>query len=156
MPEGLVVALAQGSFRVFPAQSPTSARSSTGDATMSADAATSSVPASPLAGLTVIDCASYIAGPAAATILSDFGARVIKVEPPEGDPFRYLVPGQSYPWDMDSRNKLSLGLDLKQAPGLAVLDRLLSTADVFITNFPLPARARLGIDAARLCATDPG
>ena len=69
----------------------------------------------------VIDCASYIAGPAAATILSDFGARVIKIEPPEaGDSYRGLLrlPGlpesdENYPWLLTSRNKESLAIDLK-------------------------------------------
>jgi crotonobetainyl-CoA:carnitine CoA-transferase CaiB-like acyl-CoA transferase len=109
----------------------------------------------PLAHLKVIDCASYIAGPASATVLSDFGADVIKIEPPEGDPFRTLVPGATYPWDLDSRNKRSLALDLKQTQGMAVLHRLLAQADVFVTNLPLPARRRLGIDADSLCAAHP-
>jgi crotonobetainyl-CoA:carnitine CoA-transferase CaiB-like acyl-CoA transferase len=112
-------------------------------------------PPLPLAALKVIDCASYIAGPAAATVLSDFGAEVIKVEPPEGDPYRTLVPGATYPWDLDARNKRSLALDLKQPQGMAVLHRLLAQADVFITNLPLPARKRLGIDDATLCPLFP-
>jgi formyl-CoA transferase len=109
----------------------------------------------PLSALKVIDCASYIAGPAAATVLSDFGADVIKVEPPEGDPYRTLVPGASYPWDLDSRNKRSLALDLKRPEGMAVLHRLLAGGDVFVTNLPLPARRRLGIDDATLCPAYP-
>ena len=100
------------------------------------------------AGLHVIDCASWIAGPAAATILSDFGADVIKIEPPgAGDPWRALtpIPGKltdSY-WQLTSRNKRSLALDLKHAEGRAVLYRLLASADVFITNFPLPGAGAL-------------
>src|SRR6266849_9747695 len=107
------------------------------------------------AGLTVIDCASWIAGPAAATILSDFGADVIKIEPPgAGDPWRVLtpVPGKTtdYYWQLTSRNKRSLALDLKHAEGRAVLYRLLASADVFITNFPLPLRERLHIAPANM------
>jgi len=102
--------------------------------------------APPFEGLTVIDCASFVAGPAAATILSDFGAEVIKIEPLEGDPYRYLVPDGTYPWDLDSRNKQSVAIDLKHPEGLAVLYRLVRKADVFITNFPLGARRRLKID----------
>lgn len=109
----------------------------------------------PLADLKVIDCASYVAGPAAATVLSDFGAQVIKIEPPEGDPYRTLVAGQTFPYDMDGRNKASLVLDLKQPEGMQVLHRLLGATDVFLTNLPLPARKRLGIDDARLCAAYP-
>ena len=111
-------------------------------------------------GLRVIDCASWIAGPAAATILSDFGAQVIKLEPPgAGDPWRAspAVPGKitDYWWQLTSRNKRSLAIDLKAPEGLAVLYRLLATTDVFITNFPLPVRERLKIAAADLLAVNP-
>jgi crotonobetainyl-CoA:carnitine CoA-transferase CaiB-like acyl-CoA transferase len=86
-------------------------------------------------------------------VLADFGAEVIKIEPPgDGDPWRtqYKRPGMpasqhNHPWLMDCRNKLGLGLDLKSEAGRAVLERLVSQADVFITNVPLPARERLRI-----------
>jgi crotonobetainyl-CoA:carnitine CoA-transferase CaiB-like acyl-CoA transferase len=112
------------------------------------------------AGLKVIDCASWIAGPAAATILSDFGAEVIKIEPPgAGDPWRASapVPGKvtDYWWQLTSRNKRSLAIDLKPAEGLAVLYRLIASTDVFITNFPLPVRERLKIAASDLLAVNP-
>ncbi len=112
------------------------------------------------AGLKVIDCASWIAGPAAATILSDFGAEVIKIEPPgAGDPWRAStpVPGKvtDYWWQLTSRNKRSLAIDLKHPEGLAVLQRLIGSTDVFITNFPLPVRERLKIAAADLLAINP-
>ncbi len=106
------------------------------------------------AGLKVIDCASFIAAPAAATVMADFGADVIKIEPPgEGDMYRSMLttlPGMpktdiNFPWEMISRTKRSLCLDLKSPDGKAVLDRLVADADVFITNLPLPARRRLGI-----------
>jgi len=107
------------------------------------------------AGLKVIDCASWIAGPAAATMLSDFGADVIKIEPPgAGDPWRGStpIPGKKtdYYWQLTSRNKRSLALDLKHPDGQAVLHRLVSEADVFITNFPLPVRDRLRLADADL------
>ena len=112
------------------------------------------------AGLKVIDCASWIAGPAAATILSDFGADVIKIEPPgAGDPWRAStpIPGKptDYYWQLTSRNKRSLAIDLKTPDGIGVLHRLLATADVFVTNFPLPVRARLKIAAADALALNP-
>ena len=104
--------------------------------------------------LLVIDCASFIAGPAAATILSDFGARVIKIEPPGlGDSYRNLFRLRGAPelmdyfWTLDSRNKESLALDLKQPEARAVLEALIRKADVFITNFPFPIRERLGLRA---------
>src|SRR5215813_5799809 len=112
------------------------------------------------AGLKVIDCASWIAGPAAATILSDFGADVIKIEPPgAGDPWRASVPVPGkvtdYWWQLTSRNKKSLAIDLKHREGLRVLHRLIGAADVFVTNFPLPVRERLQIAAADLLAINP-
>ncbi len=105
------------------------------------------------AGLKVIDCASFIAGPAAATILADHGADVIKIEPPgAGDPYRTLHtrpgvpnPGVDYAWLMDSRTKRGLALDLKAPAGREVLERLVSQADVFVTNYPLPVRERLRV-----------
>ena len=112
------------------------------------------------AGLHVIDCASWIAAPAAATILSDFGADVIKIEPPgAGDPWRALTPIPGKPtdayWQLTSRNKRSLALDLKHPEGRAVLYRLLASADVFITNFPLPVRERLQIAPAQVLPLNP-
>src|SRR3954447_18771814 len=82
-------------------------------------------------GLKVVDLASFIAGPGAAVILSDFGADVIKVEPPTGDLQRILhkVPpqprsGESYPWHLDNRNKRGLALDLKSPSAGKILERL--------------------------------
>ena len=111
-------------------------------------------------GLKVIDCASWIAGPAAATIMSDFGADVIKIEPPGvGDPWRASqpIPGKTvdYYWQLTSRNKRSLALDLKHAEGQAVLHRLTAAADVFITNFPLPVRDRLRMAPSHLMPLNP-
>jgi crotonobetainyl-CoA:carnitine CoA-transferase CaiB-like acyl-CoA transferase len=102
-------------------------------------------------GLKVADLASFIAGPGAATILSDFGAEVVKVEPPGfGDPHRhtYKVPPQpasndNYAWHLDNRNKRGIALDLKSPDGREVLERLVQWADVLIVNFPPPVRKRL-------------
>jgi crotonobetainyl-CoA:carnitine CoA-transferase CaiB-like acyl-CoA transferase len=104
-------------------------------------------------GLKVLDCASFIAAPAAATVLSDFGADVIKIEPPGlGDPYRNLpnLPGypaspHNFAWMLESRNKKSLALDLSKEEGRRVLYRLVGDTDVFITNFPPAVRKRLGI-----------
>ena len=111
-------------------------------------------------GLKVIDCASWIAGPAAATMLSDFGADVIKIEPPgAGDPWRASqpIPGKQvdYYWQLTSRNKRSLAVDLKHPDGQAVLHRLTASADVFITNYTLPVRDRLRIAPADLMPLNP-
>ncbi|HWE79955.1 MAG TPA: CoA transferase [Pseudolabrys sp.] len=114
-------------------------------------------------GLKVLDCASFIAAPAAATVLSDFGAQVIKIEPPgAGDPYRNLpnLPGyprseHNFAWLLESRNKRSLALDLSKPEGQAVLHRLAAEADVFITNFPPAVRGRLGISWKELEPLNP-
>ena len=105
-----------------------------------------------LDGLRVIDSASFIAGPVATTILADLGADVIKLEPPDGDPYRHRTGGPGVPdspynyrWIVDNRTKRGLALDLRRAEGRAVLHRLVRAADVFVTNTPLDSRARLGI-----------
>ena len=100
-------------------------------------------PAPILAGLKVIDCGTFIFGPAAATVLSDFGAEVIKIEPPGiGDPYRYLhmmppLPASehAYGWFLTNRNKRGIVLNLKDEEGQAVLRRLVAGADVFVTNY---------------------
>jgi crotonobetainyl-CoA:carnitine CoA-transferase CaiB-like acyl-CoA transferase len=109
-------------------------------------------------GLKVIDCGSFIAAPTAATLLADFGADVIKIEPPgAGDAFRMVpkLPGMPqshhpYGWLLDNRSKRGLALDLAKREGQAALHRLVANADVFITNYPLVVRRKLAIDHGRL------
>jgi len=116
-----------------------------------------------LSGLRVIDCGTYIAGPAAATIMSDFGAEVIKIErPPYGDPYRRLsfLPGMpisehNYCWTLDARNKKSLALDLQDEAGREVLRRLVATADVFITNYPPELAAKLQVNYEEFAEINP-
>ena len=105
-----------------------------------------------LHGLKVIDAASFIAGPVAATVLADFGADVIKVEAPGGDGFRdiYALPGmpidsRNYAWEVDNRSKRGICIDLRSDEGRAVLDRLLEDADVLVTNFVPRVRQKLGL-----------
>src|SRR5579871_4795566 len=104
-------------------------------------------------GLKFVDLASFIAGPAAAVILSDYGADVIKVEPPTGDSWRigYKLPPQprshdNYPWHLNNRNKRGLALDLKSPRAQDILERLIKWADVLIVNTPHPARKRLKLE----------
>ena len=101
-------------------------------------------------GLRVVDFASFIAGPSAAVMLSDFGADVIKVEPPKGEMWRMgqKIPPQPdsdvpYPFQLANRNKRSLTLDLKSPDAGIILERLVKWADVFIVNTPQPARKKL-------------
>src|SRR3954469_6896389 len=104
-------------------------------------------------GLKVVDLASFIAGPSAAVILSDFGADVIKVEPPSGDPWRHghKIPPQpqaedAYQWHLANRNKRSITLDLKSTSAQQVLQELVTWADVLIANTPHPARKKLKLE----------
>jgi len=114
-------------------------------------------------GLKVVDLASFIAGPGAATILSDFGADVIKVEPPvSGDPHRHTfqLPPQprskdNYAWHLDNRNKRGMSLDLKSPHARPVLERLIKWADVLVVNFPHPARKRLKLTYEEVAAWNP-
>src|SRR6266404_5046754 len=113
-------------------------------------------------GLKVVDLASFIAGPGAAVILSDFGADVIKVEPPTGDLQRIIfkVPPQprskdNYPWHLDNRNKRGLALDLKSARAGEILERLVKWADVLIVNTPQPARKRLKLTYEDVASWNP-
>jgi formyl-CoA transferase len=104
-------------------------------------------------GLKVVDLASFIAGPGAAVILSDFGAEVIKVEPPSGDLWRigHKIPPQpqaedAYPWHLANRNKRGMTLDLKSPTAQQVLEKLVRWADVLIVNTPHPARKKLKLE----------
>lgn len=99
--------------------------------------------ASILDGIRMVEVATFVAGPAAGTVMADFGAEVTHVEPPDiGDPYRYLYtlnplpPSEhNYPWLLDSRNKRSLALDLKSEAGREALYKLVRDADVFLTNY---------------------
>src|ERR1700720_285917 len=104
-------------------------------------------------GLKVVDLSSFIAGPSAATILSDFGADVVKVEPPEGEMWRIgqKIPPQPrseepYPFQLSNRNKRGVALNLKAASAQQVLERLAKWADVFIVNTPHAARKKLKLE----------
>jgi formyl-CoA transferase len=113
-------------------------------------------------GLKVVDLASFIAGPAAAVMLGDFGADVVKVEPPHGDTWRigYKVPPEpaaddNYPWHLNNRNKRGLALDLKSPEAKEVLRRLVEWADVLIVNTPHPARKKLQLEYDDVKAWNP-
>jgi formyl-CoA transferase len=105
-------------------------------------------------GLKVVDLASFIAGPSAAVILSDFGADVVKVEPPAGEQIwrmAHKIPPQpqakdAYPWHLANRNKRGMTLDLKSPNAKEVLERLVKWADVLIVNTPHAPRKKLGIE----------
>jgi crotonobetainyl-CoA:carnitine CoA-transferase CaiB-like acyl-CoA transferase len=116
-----------------------------------------------LSGLRVLDFASFIAGPAATTVLGDFGADVIKIEPPGiGDPYRYfyLSPPnptlkQNYSWQLTNRNKRSFVVDLKHPEAGEVLVRLVKWADVLVTNFPPRVRKGLHLTYEEIAPFNP-
>jgi formyl-CoA transferase len=104
-------------------------------------------------GLKVVDLASFIAGPSAAVILSDFGADVIKVEPPDGELWRHAnhlppqpVAADAYQWHLANRNKRGMTLNLKSSSALEVLKKLVKWADVLVVNTPHTARKKLKIE----------
>jgi crotonobetainyl-CoA:carnitine CoA-transferase CaiB-like acyl-CoA transferase len=112
----------------------------------------------PLDGVTVLDLCSYLAGPYGCTLLADLGANVIKIEAPQGDMLRQFpssLAGESRFFLGANRGKRALALDLKQPEGLAVLHRMVESADVLVENFRPSVPARLGIDYPRLKAISP-
>jgi crotonobetainyl-CoA:carnitine CoA-transferase CaiB-like acyl-CoA transferase len=115
----------------------------------------------PLAGVRVVELGVWVAGPAAGGILADWGADVVKIEPPTGDParsFGAMLGGDvpfNPPFEMDNRSKRSIVVDFGRPEGLDLAHELLSTADVFVTNIRLDALERLGLDPDTLHAAYP-
>jgi crotonobetainyl-CoA:carnitine CoA-transferase CaiB-like acyl-CoA transferase len=115
----------------------------------------------PLAGIRVVELGVWIAGPAAGGILADWGADVIKIEPPTGDPARQFMtmmggsPDVNPPFELDNRSKRSIVVDLTTAEGKRVARDLVATADVFVTNLRMDALERLGLDHETLTTQHP-
>jgi formyl-CoA transferase len=113
-----------------------------------------------LAGVRVIEMGQLIAGPFAGKTLGDFGADVIKIEPPgAGDPlrnWRLLKNGTSVWWQVQSRNKRSIALDLRRAEGQDIARRLIAQADVLIENFRPGTLEEWGMGYEQLASTNPG
>ena len=118
----------------------------------------------PLAGIRVLEVASWMFIPSGGSVLADWGAEVIKVEPPTGDPQRGLVSsgllpgagGVNFMVEQPNRSKRSVTLDLAHPDGLETLLRLVETADVFLTSYLPPVRRKLGIDVEHVRARNPG
>ncbi len=114
-----------------------------------------------LDGIRVVELGVWVAGPAAGAMLADWGADVIKVEPPSGDPQRGvfralgLKDGRVPPFEQDNRGKRSLSLDLNEENARETLHKLLATADIFITNMRPAALKKLGMDPDVICARHP-
>lgn len=113
----------------------------------------------PLGDVRILDFTRVLSGPYCTALLADIGARVVKVEAPQGDDYRHIGPfrdGESGLFQLVNRNKQSLVLDLKQAEGRDLARRLALKADVVVENFRPSVAARLGIGHADLARDNPG
>ncbi len=115
----------------------------------------------PLAGIRVLDCGQFIAGPLCAAMLADLGADVIRVERPKGGADREVQPlGEGHPggavYGHVNRNKRSLALDLFDAASRPVLDALAARTDIVVVNAPPATREAMGLDYERLASINPG
>jgi formyl-CoA transferase len=113
----------------------------------------------PLEGVKVVELGQLIAGPFAGKFFADFGAEVIKIEPPGGDPlrkWRRLHRGTSLWWYVQNRNKKSVTADLRVPEGQEVVRRIASDADVVIENFRPGTLEKWGLGYDRLAAANPG
>lgn len=113
----------------------------------------------PLVGVKVLELGNFIAGPFAGQLFGDYGAEVIKIEAPDGDPMRrwgVTVDGDSLWWPTIARNKQSVVADLKDADDLAMVHRLASECDVVLENFRPGTLAKFGLDHATLRVDNPG
>jgi len=114
-----------------------------------------------LGGLRVVELSTYIAAPGAAGIMADWGAEVIKIEPPAGDPMRNFFDGLSGPehgnpvFELDNRGKRGVVLDISSPDGREAALRLVATADIFLTNVRPGALKRAGLDFDSLHARQP-
>ena len=117
--------------------------------------------AGPMEGIKVVELGVWVAGPAAGGILADWGADVVKIEPPNGDPARMfgrmlgIEDGVSPPFEMDNRGKRSIVLDLTTDDGRSTALELLSDADVFLTNVRPGALRRVGLDFETVADRNP-
>ena len=117
----------------------------------------------PMQGIKVVELGFWVAGPACAAILADWGAEVVKVEPMTGDPYRGMAQtwekmygrAENPPFELDNRGKRSIGLDYSTPGGLEVLHALIDQADVFVTNLRVPALERAGLTFDDLRARNP-
>ena len=109
----------------------------------------------PLAGVTVLELAVLYAAPFGATLLADLGARVIKVEPLDGDPIRTIVPFPEAGGAKVMQGKESICVDLSTPEGLALVHELARRSDLVLQGFRAGAAERLGVDAATLCSMNP-
>jgi crotonobetainyl-CoA:carnitine CoA-transferase CaiB-like acyl-CoA transferase len=116
----------------------------------------------PLEGINVVEMGVWVAGPSCAAILGDWGAEVIKIEPPNGDPFRGLFAGFggapagfNPPFELDNRGKRSIALNLEEADGRMVAQQLIDKADVFVSNMRPRVLEKYGLAYDACAARNP-
>ncbi len=116
----------------------------------------------PMEGVRVVELGFWVAGPSAAAVLADWGAEVIKIEPPNGDPFRNLFQQAAGleapvnpPFETDNRGKRSIAINYAETEGHAIALQIIDRADVFISNLRPGALARAGLDYASLSQRNP-
>jgi crotonobetainyl-CoA:carnitine CoA-transferase CaiB-like acyl-CoA transferase len=117
----------------------------------------------PMEGINVVEMGVWVAGPSCAAILCDWGAEVIKIEPPNGDPFRGLFANAlgaavpvNPPFEIDNRGKKSICLNLESGDGVGLAKQLLERADVFVTNMRPRVLEQFGIGYEDVRASNPG
>ena len=115
-----------------------------------------------LDGVRVVEVSAWAFVPSAGAVLADWGAEVLKIEPPTGDPIRGLVnagigpaEGLVFPWEIWNRGKRSLALDLTQPEAQEIVLKLVESADVFLTSYLAPTRRKLGLDIDAIRARNP-
>jgi crotonobetainyl-CoA:carnitine CoA-transferase CaiB-like acyl-CoA transferase len=113
-------------------------------------------------GIRVVELGFWVAGPSASAVLADWGAEVVKIEPPDGDPFRALFvsaageqPAVNPPFELDNRGKRSITLDLTRPEARRIARQLIEHADVFVTNIRAEVLRRFELDYDALAATHP-
>jgi len=116
----------------------------------------------PLEGIKIIEVSVWAYVPSAGAALAEWGAEVIKIEPPSGDPMRGLVnagvgamEGIVFPWELWNRGKKGMALDLQKPEAQAIVGKLCESADVFLTSYLPPVRKKLGIDLDSIRARNP-
>jgi crotonobetainyl-CoA:carnitine CoA-transferase CaiB-like acyl-CoA transferase len=116
----------------------------------------------PLEGVKVVEIAMWAYVPSAGAVLADWGADVVKIESPQGDPIRGLVnagvgpmEGITFTWEIFNRNKRSIALDLTNPEAREIVYKLVDTADVFLTSLLPPVRAKLGVDLETIRGRNP-
>ncbi len=116
--------------------------------------------AGPLAGIKVVEMGVWVAGPSCAAILADWGADVVKIEPPDGDPFRGLFAGlldlpANPPFELDNRGKRSIALDLEKEGARAIAAKLIAEADVFVSNMRPRVLEKYGLSYEEVSVANP-